>query len=182
ADRLHQRVDRRLNADGDTAEDPVARSPEEGRERLVRAFREEVPHRHLHGRLRHAVLAYPGELSIDIFGRGELGLQELREDELLEGVEDRSPCLARIPGQLSRDALAPSDRSLRLDTAEHARHVCLARAARLVRVLQREAHHEELDSLKFHRGFAPVKPSPASRRGSAPAPPGRGWGTSKYAP
>ena len=182
ADRLHQRVDRRLDTDGDAAKDPVARSPEEGRERLVRAFREEVPDCHLHGRLRHAVLANPDELSVDILDRGEVGLQELREDELLERVKHRSPRLARIPGQLSCNALAPSDRSLRLDAAEHARHVCLARAARLVRVLQREAHHEELDSLKFHRGFAPVKPSPASRRGSAPAPPGRGWGTSKYAP
>src|SRR5207244_9929354 len=43
ADRLLQRVDRRLDTDGDAAKDPVARSPEEGRERLVRAFREEVP-------------------------------------------------------------------------------------------------------------------------------------------
>src|SRR5206468_5504265 len=104
-DRLHQRVDRRLDPDRDTAEDPVARSAQERGERLVRALREEVPYRHLDRRLRHAVLADPRELAIDVLGRGEVDLEELREDECLERVENRSPCLPRVPRSLSRDAL-----------------------------------------------------------------------------
>jgi len=136
ADCVHQRFDRWLDADRDTAEDPIACPAEERGERLVRALREEVPHRHLDRRLRHAVLADPCEFAIDVLGRCEVGLEELREDECLERVEDRSPRLARVPGALSRDALAPTHCALGLDATQHAGHVRLACATRLVRVLQ----------------------------------------------
>src|SRR5438105_13739766 len=116
------------------------------------------------------MLADPGKPPIDLVGGCEVRLQKLRENEFLEGVEHRPRGLARVPRHLARDTLAPSDRALRLDAAQDARHVRLARAARLVRVLEREAHHEKLDSLQFHG-------SSVSRVKSR-----RGCGTSRYAP
>src|SRR5437879_11076420 len=170
-DRVHQSIDRRLDTDGDAAKDPVACPAEERGERLVRALGKEVPHRHLDRRLRHAVLADPGEPPFDVVGRCEVGLQELRQDELFERVQDRPRGLARIPGNLPGDALAPSDRAFRLDAAEHAGHVRLARSTRLVRVLERKAHDEELDTLELHTS------SSVSRVRSR-----RGCGTRRYAP
>src|SRR5712691_7856543 len=85
-------------------------------------------------------------------------------------MEDGPPGLARVPRKLSGDALAPSDRAFRLDAAQHPRHVGLARAARLVRVLQWKAHDEKLDAFQFHG-------SSVSRVRSR-----RGCGTSRYAP
>src|SRR5256885_812235 len=117
ADRLHERIDRRLDPDRDTAEDPVARAAEERRERLLRTLREEVPDRHLGGRLRHAVLADPAERAVNVLRPRDLRFEELRQDELLERVEDRAGRLSRIPRALARDALAPADGALRLDAA-----------------------------------------------------------------
>ena len=151
-DRLHERVDRRLDADRDSAEDPLARAAKERRQRLLRSLGEEVPDRHLHRRLRHAVLADPGHRPMDVLGLREIDFEELGQDELFERVEDGARRLSRIPGELACDALAPADGALRLDATQHARHVRLPRAARLVGALQGKAHDEELDSFELHDG------------------------------
>src|SRR3989475_9230439 len=147
ADRVHQRFDRWLDANGDTAQDPIARPAEQHGERLSRALREEVPDRHLDGRLRHAVFPDPRELLVDVLRRGKIRLEQLRQDELLERVEDGARRLARVPRDLAGDALAPPDRAFRLHAAEHSRHVRLPRAARLIGALQGKPYEEKLDSL-----------------------------------
>src|SRR2546427_10598495 len=128
ADRVHQRFDRWLDTDGDTAQDPIARPAEECGERLSLALGEEVPDGHLDGRLRHAMLADPCELFVDVLRRGQVRLEELRQDELLERVEDGARRFARVPRDLAGDALAPPDHSFRLHATEHARRVRLARS------------------------------------------------------
>ena len=166
SDGVEERLDRRLDPDGDTAEDAVPRAAEELRERHVRALREEVPHRHLDGRLGHTMLADPSERPAHVRGVREIRLEELGQDELLERVEDGRRCLAGVPRRLAGDALAPADGALRLDAAEHPRHVRLARPARLIGALERQPKHEQLDPLQPHGDSVPA----------------RGWGTSRYAP
>src|SRR5437773_11484983 len=174
ADSVHERFDRWLYANGDTAQDPIAGPAEQHGERLSRALREEVPDRHLDGRLRHAVFPDPRELLVDVLRRGKIRLEQLRQDELLERVQDGARRLARVPRDLAGDALAPPDRALRLHAAEHSRHVGLPRAARLIGALQGKAHEEKLDPLQFHGGFAAMKSIPVPRRVTscpgAPAP------------
>src|SRR5205814_3705601 len=103
--------------------------------------------------------------------------EELRQDHLVERVPDRLRRLARIPRLLRGDALAPAHGTLALGAREDVRLVGLARAARLVRPLQREPHHEELDPLQPHgSSFAG---SGLAGSGGGPA---IGWGTSRYAP
>src|SRR5437660_11902706 len=175
ADRFHKCVDAGLDPDGDAAEDATARPAEESGERFLRALCEEIPDRHLDSRLRHPVLADPREHTLHVLWPCEVGLEDLRKDELLERIEDRARRLARIPGKLAGDALAPADRALRLGTAQHPGHVRLARATRLIRPLQRESHDEQLDALQSHSGSAAVSNPPVSRRGvtscpGAPAP------------
>src|SRR2546430_3303718 len=177
ADRVHERFDRWLDADGDAAEDPIARPAEKCGMRLSRALGEDVPDAHLDGRFPHAVLADPSELFVDVLGRGQIRLKELRQDELLERVEDGAWRFARVPRDLASDALAPPDRALRLHATEHPRHVCLARSARFVRALQRKPQDEQLDPLQPH-GVADAPRGPCA---CAPATPRFGCGTRRYA-
>src|SRR5205814_6743208 len=87
SDGVEERLDRRLDPDGDAAEDAVPRAAEELRERHVRALREEVPHRHLDGRLGHTMLADPSERPARVRGGREMRLGALGHAELLARVE-----------------------------------------------------------------------------------------------
>ena len=132
ADRCEQLVDRRLDADRDATQDPVARAAEQLRERAAVALREEVP-----DRLRHAVLADPGDDALGVLGLMQLGRHQRGDDDLVQQVPNGLGCLARVPGQLRRDAFTPADRALRFHTRDDPRLMRLAGAARFVRALQR---------------------------------------------
>src|SRR5438445_362568 len=81
-----------------TTQDALARAAEQLRQRAAAALRDEVPDRHLEGRLRHAVLADPGDDALGVLGLMQLGRHQRGDDDLVQQVPNGLGCLARVPG------------------------------------------------------------------------------------
>src|SRR5438477_2740594 len=125
-DLLEERLDRWLDADGHTAQDPVAAPAKQLREGHVRALREEVPDPHLQRRLGHAVVLDPPERAARVIGVRQLRREQARDRDLIEQPPHRLWRLTRVPGRLGRDALTPADDPFRFDARDDTRLMRLA--------------------------------------------------------
>ncbi len=155
-------VERILDADrdagGDAGGDERGASAKHARERLPLLPREEVPRRHLDGRLGHVMAANTGQRPEDLAGVREGAPEHQRRDEVRDDVPRGARRFRAVVRVRVGNALAESAGAVVIYPDEHERAIDDAPEARLEETDQRKTQETQLDPLDSHRTMLSQSP------------------------